>query len=139
MTRNKRYVRIVDHTEKEVRIFDENTGKKLFNIFFHELDSAVCLNGALGDTVDLLNSLSEENELLKQSNEIFLEMFDNVAKYMKRENKYVPIDKINKCQNCHHYNSLIHWEEGLFHQCMMGNVLWEKCNDYDPIEMELEE
>ena len=42
--------------------------------------------------------------------------------------------EINNCENCHHYNSLIHWEEGLFHQCMRGNKLWEKCNDYDAIE-----
>ena len=42
--------------------------------------------------------------------------------------------EINNCENCHHYNSLIHWEEGLFHQCMMGNKLWEKCNDYDAIK-----
>ena len=41
---------------------------------------------------------------------------------------------INNCENCHHYNSLIHWEEGLFHQCMRKNKLWEKCNDYDPIK-----
>ena len=42
--------------------------------------------------------------------------------------------EINNCENCHHYNSLIHWEEGLFYQCMMGNKLWEKCNDYDAIK-----
>lgn len=51
----QRFTRIVDHTEKEVRIFDEITKKNIFNIFFNELDSAICLNGALTDVVDTLN------------------------------------------------------------------------------------
>lgn len=38
---------------------------------------------------------------------------------------------INDCENCLHFNELIHWEEGLFQQCMMGNKMWEKCNDYE--------
>lgn len=56
----KRFVRIVDHTEKEVIIFDNLHDENLFNIFFNELDSAICLDGALRDTVDLLNKQSEE-------------------------------------------------------------------------------
>lgn len=40
---------------------------------------------------------------------------------------------INNCENCHHFNELIHWDEGLFYQCMHGNKLWEKCSDYDAI------
>ena len=55
MTEDKRFTRIVDHTEKEVIIFDEVTKKKIFNIFFNELNSAICLNGALTDVVDTLN------------------------------------------------------------------------------------
>ena len=51
----KRFVKIVDHTEKEVRIFDEVTKKNIFNIFFMELDSAICLGGALTDVIDTLN------------------------------------------------------------------------------------
>ena len=66
MTENKRFIRIVDHLEKEVRLYDTINEKKIFNIFFNELDSAICLNGALTDTVDLLNDLSEENEQLKK-------------------------------------------------------------------------
>ena len=50
-----------------------------------------------------------------------------------KKRSYKEMTEINNCENCHHYNSLIHWEEGLFHQCMMGNKLWEKCNDYDAI------
>ena len=46
---------------------------------------------------------------------------------------------INNCENCHHYNSLIHWEEGVFHQCLARNNLWEKCNDYDAIKEGVEE
>lgn len=40
----------------------------------------------------------------------------------------------NKCENCHHFNSLIHWSEGEFQQCMRNNKLWRPCKDYDPIE-----
>ena len=73
--------RIVDHTEKEVRIFDEVNGKKVFNIFFMELDSAICLNGALTEVVELLNTLHEENQQLKAelrnlrrlANELYME------------------------------------------------------------------
>ena len=42
--------------------------------------------------------------------------------------------EINNCENCHHYNSLINWNEGIFHQCLLGNKLWVKCKDYDAIE-----
>jgi hypothetical protein len=66
MTENKRYVRILDHSEKEVRIFDENNQKNIFNIFFMGLDSAICLNGALEDTVDLLN---EQHETITKQQE----------------------------------------------------------------------
>lgn len=65
MTKNKRYVRILDYSEKEVRIFDEHNQKNIFNIFFEGLDSAICLKGALEDTVDLLNYFYEENKELK--------------------------------------------------------------------------
>lgn len=78
----KRYVRILDHYEKEVRIFDEHNQKNIFNIFFMELDSAICLNGALEDTVDLLNyfyeekkNLKEEAQQLKQQLELYQELY----------------------------------------------------------------
>ena len=67
MTENKRYVRILDYSEKEVRIFDEHNQKNIFNIFFEGLDSAICLKGALEDTVDLLNELNNENNHIKQT------------------------------------------------------------------------
>ena len=44
------------------------------------------------------------------------------------------MNEINNCENCHHYNSLIDWNEGIFHQCLLGNKLWVKCKDYDVIE-----
>lgn len=69
MTENKRYVRILDYSEKEVRIFDEHNQKNIFNIFFEGLDSAICLKGALEDTVDLLNYFYEEKKNLKEENE----------------------------------------------------------------------
>ena len=71
----KQYVRIVDHLEKEVQIFDTINEKKIFYIFFNELDSAICLNGALTDVVDLLNELHEENEQLKQQLELYQELY----------------------------------------------------------------
>lgn len=40
----------------------------------------------------------------------------------------------NNCENCHHYNSLIDWNDGVFHQCLLGNKMWEKCDDYDAIK-----
>ena len=44
------------------------------------------------------------------------------------------MSEINNCENCHHYNSLIDWNDGVFHQCLLGNKLWKKCNDYDAIK-----
>ena len=41
---------------------------------------------------------------------------------------------INRCETCYHFNSLIRWGEGLFHQCILGNKLREKCNDYKCIK-----
>ena len=42
---------------------------------------------------------------------------------------------MSNCENCHHYNTLIHWSEGVFEQCMMHNELNnENCKDYDPIK-----
>ena len=65
MTENKRYIRILDYSEKEVRIFDKNNQKNIFNIFFEGIDSAICLKGALEDTVDLLNESNDEKERWK--------------------------------------------------------------------------
>lgn len=68
MTESKRYVRILDYSEKEVRIFDKNNQKNIFNIFFEGIDSAICLKGALEDTVDLLNELTDEIKKLRTLN-----------------------------------------------------------------------
>ena len=90
MMTEKRFTRIVDHTQKEVRIFDEIINKNVFNIFFTELDSAICLNGALTEVVDLLNyyegtclhyekkmsELQIENEQLKKQKP-FLKIHDD--------------------------------------------------------------
>ena len=92
MTENKRYVRILDYSEKEVRIFDKNNQKNIFNIFFEGIDSAICLKGALEDTVDLLNELSEERGQLKQEvesihskNIILLEHCDDLQERNDRQ------------------------------------------------------
>ena len=38
-----------------------------------------------------------------------------------------------RCENCHHFDTLIDWNEGIYYKCMMGNPLWKKCNDFDKI------
>ena len=80
----KRYVRILDYYEKEVRIFDEHNQKNIFNIFFEGLDSAICLNGALEDTVDLLNYFYDEKKNLKEENEQLKQRNDRQAKQLDR-------------------------------------------------------
>ena len=44
------------------------------------------------------------------------------------------MNRINDCENCHHFNTVINWSEGICYQCMIGNKLWEHCNDYDAIK-----
>ena len=54
--------------------------------------------GRLKQNIDELLSINVEEELLKenkelkQSNERLLKMLDNVANYMQKQNKYMPID-----------------------------------------------
>ena len=58
-----------------------------------ELDKLKVVNEML--SMDFTNSEHElwrENEQLKQSNERLLKMLDNVANYMQKQNKYMPID-----------------------------------------------
>ena len=42
--------------------------------------------------IDIEEDLLKENKQLKQSNERLLKMLDNVANYMQKQNKYMPID-----------------------------------------------
>ena len=122
MTENKRYVRILDHSEKEVRIFDEHNQKNIFNIFFMGLDSAICLKGALEDTVDLLNELSEEIEQLKNKidvleddNETYHKSLEKLNLYTKR---FIPTRCTNEFKDCktNRYYWLDH--EGNFEGCL---------------------
>lgn len=90
MTEKKRFTRIVDHSCKEVRIFDEIVNKIVFNIFFNDLDSAICLNGALTEVVDLLNyyentCLHYEKrmfELRKENEQLKKELFECEKEYI---------------------------------------------------------
>lgn len=50
------------------------------------------LKDALNQRTEQCDKYYEENEQLKQSNERLLKMLDNVANYMQKENKYMPID-----------------------------------------------
>ena len=43
-------------------------------------------------SVNVEEELEKENKQLKQSNERLLKMLDNVANYMQKQNKYMPID-----------------------------------------------
>lgn len=40
----------------------------------------------------------------------------------------------NGCENCYYFNELIDWNDGLFYQCLKGNKLWVKCDDYEVLE-----
>ena len=100
MTENKRFIRIVDHLEKEVRIYDTINEKKIFNIFFNELDSAICLNGALTDTVDLLNDLSEEYEQLKQRNNRQAKQLDRLYNLIEEKDWRTLTDILDDFKRC---------------------------------------
>ena len=105
----KRYVRILDHYEKEVRIFDEYNQKNIFNIFFMELDSAICLNGALEDTVDLLNYFYEEKKNLKEENEQLKEEIKSLTSNLEEDYILVKRNKNAKptryCSECLNYET----------------------------------
>lgn len=88
MRENKRYVRVLDHSENEVKIFDETNQKSIFNIFFNELDSAIGLNGALEDTVDLLNYFYEENQIIKDENEKLKQQFNYIQNSISEHIKH---------------------------------------------------
>ena len=81
----EQYVCIVDHVENEVKVYDVINEQSIFNIFFNELDSAICLNGALGDIVNLLNYLSNENELLKTEIDYIQNSISEHIKHQKTE------------------------------------------------------
>lgn len=44
------------------------------------------------EVVCLLNELSENNKRLKQDNQRLIKMLDNVANYMQKEHKEIPLD-----------------------------------------------
>ena len=115
----KRYVSDVKNTEKEVRIFDLGDEKKIFNIFFNELDSAICLNGALGDVITRLN---EQHETIQRLEE-------------QLKNSYV--NEI--CEVCKHGEYSVDWYgEGEF-ECLkrhFGVDYWKcdglkECDDFE--------
>ena len=47
---------------------------------------------------------------------------------------------VSKCENCHHYNTLINWDEGIFEKCMADEMLHRhNCKEYDSIEEDNDE
>lgn len=60
---------------------------------------------------------------------------DNRAlEYIKRIgfNNYPQKIVIHDCKKCYNYNSLIHLDEGIFEQCLMGHELnTNNCEDYE--------
>ena len=96
----KRYIRILDRYEKEVRIFDEHNQKNIFNIFFMELDSAICLKGALEDTVDLLNYFYEEKKNLQERNDRQYQTLDKLYKLIEKQDWKTLKGLIQEFQEC---------------------------------------
>ncbi len=45
--------------------------------------------------------------------------------------------KIN-CKNCHHFDVIIDWYNGIYYKCLLNNKLGDECNDYDPIHGDFE-
>jgi len=58
---------------------------------FLEIENKLLEDGAT-KYAELYHKSLKENEQLKQSNERLLKMLDNVANYMQKQNKYMPID-----------------------------------------------
>lgn len=63
-------------------------------IIDHLKEDLIYIDGKdeLLELAEYVDKLQQENEELKQSNERLLKMLDNVANYMQRQNKYMPID-----------------------------------------------
>jgi regulator of replication initiation timing len=81
-------------SEKRFTVFKSKlTGLFVVNDNIHEFQFEGVENAStIMKLVGLLNNYIEENEQLKQSNERLLKMLDNIANYMQKQNKYMPID-----------------------------------------------
>ena len=74
-------------TEEIVELLNELSDK----CEFLEIENEALEDGAT-KYAELYHKSLKENEQLKQSNEKLLKMLDNVANYMQKQNKYMPID-----------------------------------------------
>ena len=91
MTENKRFT--TDNGSHEDVCLVDNLTKKEYESNFEDMVSL--MNDIWNQTQRFEKHnqrLEKENEQLKQSNERLLKMLDNVANYMQKENKYMPID-----------------------------------------------
>ena len=75
---------------------------------------------------DYLDNLRPEEERLRDAPEYDLIMFKEIEETLESD--------INDCDFCIHHNPLMHFGEGLFYQCMMGNKMWKKCTDFEFVE-----
>lgn len=83
MTESQKYICVVIDDEKEVRIYDLEEEKIIFNIFFTELNSAICLKGALGDVIDKLNEYEETIKALTEKNNGLVNLIDFYSNNVK--------------------------------------------------------
>lgn len=63
---------------------------------FHEINDYTCTIKQLQDKIDvkeaLLKQYEEENEQLRKKNQRLIKMLDNVANYMQKEHREIPLD-----------------------------------------------
>ena len=101
----KRFNSYCDNENIRIRIDDDVKNKEVFHIYFADLDDAIYCKSKLNPILDLLNQLSDENEQLKQELKTkcivnkqyeeyqrLIKMLDNVANYMQKQHKDMPID-----------------------------------------------
>lgn len=76
--------------------------------------------------LDVINTKIDEVE----TNSEFNTLNDLKKELVKLDER---VSLINNCEKCIHFNELIHWDEGLFYQCMRRNKLWSKCDDFEEV------
>ena len=80
-------------TEKRFTI-DDGYGQ---TVYWHIKEGGVVIGKKCGQkhiayVVERLNQLYDENEQLKQDNQRLIKMLDNVANYMQKEHREIPLD-----------------------------------------------
>ena len=73
--------------------------EKRFDCILNEFDEIEyisdivdCEDRDFADFMDYVNEMAKENEQLKQDNQRLIKMLDNVANYMQKEHREIPLD-----------------------------------------------